>query len=159
MNREIFLASKMIKFEEGLRLKPYYCSEGFPTIGWGELLGKKGEALPDITWTEEQAENALNDKILKGVSELSTNKGTKPAWDSLGDDTDRKAILISMWYQLGITNLAAFKDTLKSIVEKDFKKTAEEMLDSDVARRVAYKRWKRQSTAMEKGDVLSTYKF
>lgn len=158
MNRELLLAKNIIKFEEGLRLKPYYCSLGFPTIGYGELIGKKGDPLPDIEWSEDQAEVALNSKLLTAVKELSSNKVTEVIWKSLQEDTDRKAILISMWYQLGIKKLSGFVNTISAIQKKDWVKAKEEMLNSEAARETP-KRWKRQSTAMESGDVLSTYKF
>lgn len=159
VNREIFLASNVIKYEEGLRLVPYYCTEGYPTIGWGEVIGKQHDPLPDIVWTIDQAQQALDKKLTIAIKELSTNKVTKPVWVSLGDDTDRKSILISMWYQLGIDRLSGFKNTLAAILEKDWQKASDEMLDSKVARSTAIKRWKRQSNAMLTGDVLSTYKF
>lgn len=158
MSREIFLAVRVIKAEEGFRAKPYYCTEGFPTIGWGEVIGAKGEPLPDIVWSVEQAQEALDKKLVLAVKELSTNKILKPVWESLAEDSDRRAILISMWYQLGVGGVSKFSQMIKAILDKDWKKAAEEMMDSDVARRVAPKRWKRQSTAMLAGDVLSTYK-
>jgi lysozyme len=155
--REIFLAHKILRIEEGLRLKPYYDTLGFPTIGYGELLGKKHAPLPDIVWTEDQALLALNKHLEKAVIELSKNKETKDAWEALKDDPDRKAILISMWYQLGIDGLGNFVRTLSNIVKGDFETVAVEMLESLAARQTP-KRWKRQAAAMLSGNVVSTYK-
>lgn len=156
MNRELVLAERVIKFEEGLRLAPYYCTEGYPTIGFGEKIGEKGEPLPHITWTEDQAYAALKSKLDKSLVELAKNKETKAAFESLANDSDRKAILISMWYQLGIARLSGFKDTLKAVVDKDWELASKEMLDSLAARQTP-KRWKRQSSAMLSGDVVSSY--
>ncbi len=158
MSRELVLAEKIIKLEEGLRLKPYYCTEGYPTIGYGEKIGEKNDPLPDITWTEDQAYEAFMNKLKFSLVELSKNKETKAVFESLAEDTDRKSILISMWYQLGIKRLSGFKNTLKAIAEKDWQKASDAMLDSLAARQTP-KRWKRQSTALLVGDVLSTYKF
>ena len=157
MSRELNLAEKIIKFEEGLRLKPYYCTERYPTIGYGERLGGLGDPLPDITWTEEQSQEALNKKLTKSLVELSKNKETKSAFEALAEDSDRKSILISMWYQLGIDKLSGFKDTLKAISNKDWELAKKEMLDSLAARQTP-KRWKRQAEAMLTGNVFTTYK-
>lgn len=156
MNRELVLAEKVVKFEEGLRLKPYYCSEGYPTIGFGEKIGEKNSLLPDLIWTEDQAYAALLDKLNKSVTELSKNKETKAVWESLSGDSDRRAILISMWYQLGITKLSGFKNTLKAILDKDWNKAKDEMLDSLAARQTP-KRWVRQSNAIMSGNIISSY--
>ena len=156
MSRELFLVVKVIKFEEGLRLKPYYDHLGFPTIGYGELIGKKGDPLPDITWTEQQANEALDKKLKQAYKELPASKVTKAAWASLEGDTDRLAIFISLWYQLGLSRLEGFKSALEAIATKDWNKASEEMLNSLAARQTP-KRWKRQSKAMLTGDVLGTY--
>lgn len=156
MSRELILAERVIKFEEGLRLKPYYCTEGYPTIGFGEKVGEKGQPLPNITWTEDQAYKALLDKLATSLTELSKSKDTKAAFEALVDDSDRKAILISMWYQLGIDRLADFKNTLKAFAAKDWEAVSAGMLDSLAARQTP-KRWKRQAAAIISGDVVSSY--
>lgn len=155
-SKEILLADKVIKFEEGVRLEPYYDTLGYPTIGFGELIGKKGDPLPNIKWTQEQALSALENKLKIALTEMSKDKVLKPVWESLEKDFDRKAILISMWYQLGIKRLSGFTNTLKAIVAEDWVRASEEMLDSDAAR-VSMNRWKRQSKAMLTGDVISSY--
>ena len=54
-----------IKRFEGLRLKPYLCSSGKPTIGYGSTFYPNGRrvTLLDIPITEGQAENLLADTI------------------------------------------------------------------------------------------------
>jgi lysozyme len=154
-NTEVSLAKKVIQFEEGFRSKPYYCTKGYPTIGWGHVIGKKGDPLPDIEWTKEQALAALDKHLVIGVSELSKHKVIKDIYSALNDD--RQAILISMWYQLGIGKLAGFNNTLKALGSSNFDLAAKEMLDSQVARECV-KRWHRQSKAMSSGSVASSYK-
>lgn len=156
MSRELVLAERIIKFEEGLRLKPYYCTEGYPTIGYGEKIGEKGDPLPNVTWTEDQAHQAFMNKLEVSLVELSKNKDTKAAFDSLAEDADRKAILISLWYQLGIARLVGFKKVLKAISDKDWNTASAEMLNSLAARQTP-KRWKRQAAAIILGDVVSSY--
>ena len=54
-----------IKRFEGLRLKPYLCSAGKPTIGYGSTFYPNGRrvTLLDIPITEGQAEKLLADTI------------------------------------------------------------------------------------------------
>jgi lysozyme len=151
----LLLAKKIIKFEEGFRAKPYYCTEGYPTIGWGQVVGEKNAPLPNIIWNEGQALNALEARLEEAIKELSSTKATKEAYNKLNDD--RKAILISMWYQLGITKLSGFKDTLKALEASKFDDAAKEMLDSKAAKKTP-KRWQRQSKAMLAGDISTIYK-
>lgn len=152
---EIELARKVIQFEEGFRSKPYYCTEGYPTIGWGFVLGKKGSPLPAITWTEKQALTSLEEHLITAVKELTKHKATKDIYPKLSND--RKAILISMWYQLGIGKLSGFNNTLKALGSSNFDLAAKEMLDSDVARKCS-KRWHRQSQAMKSGSLADSYR-
>lgn len=154
-DKELFLAKKIIQLEEGFRDKPYYCTEGYPTIGWGEVIGKKGDPLPDVVWSEAKSLEALTKKLNEAVRELSKTKAIKDIYSSL--NPDRKAILISMWYQLGIVKLCKFNNTLKALGSSNFNLAAKEMLDSDVARKCP-KRWLRQSKAMSSGSVASSYK-
>ncbi len=158
MSRDILFAKKIIQFEEGLRLLPYYDHLGFPTIGYGKLLGKKGDPLPDIKWTAEQAVADLDEKLKTALVELTKNKVTKDAWASLKDDDDRKAIVLSMWYQLGIDRLDDFKGTLAAIVDKNWEEVSKRMSNSLAAKQTP-KRWKRQTAAMLSGNVLNTYNF
>lgn len=55
MTAAIEISGRMLKKEEGFRAKPYLCSEGYPTIGYGEKIGDKYEALPNIETTEPEA--------------------------------------------------------------------------------------------------------
>ena len=54
-----------IKRFEGLRLKPYLCSAGKPTIGYGSTFYPNGSkvTLLDTPITEEQAEKLLADTL------------------------------------------------------------------------------------------------
>ena len=156
-NEHLALAEQVIKFEEGLSLVPYYCTEGYPTIGYGEKIGDKHEVLPELKWTTTQAQTALYTKLNSLATELSKGK-TKAAWDSLSKDIDRRAIMLSMAYQLGDGGLEGFVNTLKGIAEGKWDTASKEMLSSLAARQTP-KRWKRQAEAMFTGNVSKTYKF
>lgn len=124
------LAETILKAEEGLRLKPYYCSERIPTIGYGEVVGTKGSPLPNITTTKEKALDFLRNRI-KTVSEQLPKKFHK-AWSNCNDA--QKAILISMTYQLGLNGVSAFTKMWKALEIKDWTLAYKEMLDSKWAR-------------------------
>ena len=53
---------KLIKKFEGLSLKPYLCSAGIPTIGWGNTFyeNMKKVTLQDEAITEERADSLFN---------------------------------------------------------------------------------------------------
>lgn len=118
-----------LEFEEGLRLKPYKCSEGFTTIGIGHNLDAKGisQAVADLMYKEDEREAIGQAKTLvRDFNALSDN---------------RKIVLVSMVFQLGLRGVKAFKNTLAAINNKAFDLAAIEMLDS---------KWARQTNARAK---------
>ena len=58
-------AVDLIKHFEGLRLTPYLCSAGVPTIGYGSTFYEDGRkvSLQDPPITKERAEELLQFKI------------------------------------------------------------------------------------------------
>ena len=38
-------ATVLLEKEEGFRAKPYLCSEGYPTVGYGQRIGAKNQPL------------------------------------------------------------------------------------------------------------------
>lgn len=115
-------ASRVIKFEEGFRAKPYYCSEGYPTIGWGRVVGKKGDKLPDIL-TDTVAEEVFLQERIHRIHEQIPD-----ILEPLNDD--RRAILISMAYQLGVAGLRKFKKFLQALSRHDWAEAEVQMMDS-----------------------------
>lgn len=68
-------AARVVKPFEGLRLEPYLCSAGVPTIGYGATyyLGGKRVTLNDKPITEDEAETLLRYHLAKyelGVRKL-----------------------------------------------------------------------------------------
>lgn len=125
-------AELVIKAEEGLRLKPYYCSENVPTIGYGRVVGTKGSPLPNITTTKEEATKFLRERIQSIIPQLS--KKFPKAWGNCNEA--QKAILISMTYQLGLNGVSAFTKMWKALDNSDWLTATKEMKDS---------RWYRQT--------------
>lgn len=138
------LAIKILRRDEGLRLHPYHCSEGWLTIGYGEKLSNiKYVPLPAITTTKKDAEAFLSRRVDNIISQLESR--FKRQWASLSDV--RKAVLISMVYQLGWTGFLGFRKTILAIEASDFKTASAEMLNS-LAAKQAPNRWRRNSNMM-----------
>ena len=114
---------------EGLRLKPYRDSVGKLTVGVGRDLDdvglREGEAMflcfCDVAVVERELDARL------------------PWWRRL--DAPRRAVLIDMGFNMGVTGLCAFTDTLAAAKAGSFGDAAQSMLRSrwagQVGRRAA----------------------
>lgn len=119
----IQLAADLIKKHEGLRLKPYKCTAGKLTIGYGRNLEDNGIS-------EYESEVMLANDIQKCYAlcvKLSF-------WNKLNEI--RQAVILDMCYNLGFTRLQGFKKMLKALERQDYKVAAKEMLDSNWASQV-----------------------
>ena len=58
----------IIKSEEGFRVKPYYCTEGYPTIGYGRVIGAKGSELPNVSTDADNEQEWLLSELAKYYS-------------------------------------------------------------------------------------------
>ena len=138
------LAIRIIKKSEGWREKPYHCTQGFVTIGFGrKICDIKNAPLPAITTTKKAEETYLSNLVDNIISQLESR--FKRQWASLSDV--RKAVLISMVYQLGWTGFLGFRKTILAIEASDFKTASAEMLNS-LAAKQAPNRWRRNSNMM-----------
>ena len=90
---DIEIATPLIQKWEGLRLKPYYCSAGYPTIGWGHVVADISH--PPIT--REQADKWLEQDTAKAKLQLLT---ASPCL--VNTTAQRRAALISFVFNLGI---------------------------------------------------------
>ena len=106
---------KLIKKFEGLSLKPYLCSAGVPTIGWGNTFyeNMKKVTLQDETITEERADSLFNflvtTNFVNVVNRLVVVDINQNQFDAL----------VSFVYNLGSGNFE--KSTLlKKVNQEDF---------------------------------------
>lgn len=125
MKSELDIAVDQIKRDEGLRLHPYHCSEGVLTIGYGRSL-EKGI-------TEDEAELLLRNDLETATTD-ALQFSTPEVWTDL--NADRKAVLINMAFNLGITRLLKFKKFRSALHRHDYHEAANQMLDSRWARQV-----------------------
>lgn len=116
------LARKIIAAEEGWRDQPYYCSEGYPTIGYGFKLAGKGDPLPNFV-LPRAAGDAWLDALILSIEHTMAAKLTRL-------NAARSAVIVSMCYQLGIQGVLQFKRMWAAIDRQDWQSAADEMLDS-----------------------------
>ncbi len=110
---------------EGLRLKPYRCTAGRLTIGIGRNLDDCGISqsedyvmlINDIMNCEKQLQSKIPD-IYNGLDEV------------------RKSVLLNMCFNLGVSGLLGFKNTLEFIKAGDWERAANNMLVSRWAKQV-----------------------
>jgi lysozyme len=147
----------LIHFEEGWRSKPYICTEGYPTVGYGFKIGPKGAdiKLYQFSLPIEAGAAWLSSLLDNKRAEMMRDAGISSAMASC--DTARQAVLVSMAYQMGVVGLAGFKNTLKMISEKRWSEAATGMLNSRWAKQTPA-RAKRHALQMQTGIWAQEYK-
>ena len=123
-NKNMDLLKEQLKKHEGIRLKPYKCTANKTTIGVGRNIEDRGI-------TEDEAFYLLENDIKICVEELEKNYD----WFK-GLDDIRQCVLVNMCFNLGITRLKKFKNTMKHVEEGDYEKAALGMLNSRWAKQV-----------------------
>ena len=126
MNRDR-LKNNLVR-EEGLRLKPYKCTAGKLTIGVGRNIEDRGIS-------EATADQMLDEDITICIAELQANIS------NFNDHPDAvKETLVDLCFNLGISRLKKFKQTLRYIDEGletgSYTKAAVELMDSEYARQL-----------------------
>ena len=155
LNREILLAE--LKRDEGVRLKAYKDTVGKLTIGTGRNLDDVGLLASEIARgmtlssvkrfgvTMAQNDMMLDNDIDRTEADLDRKL---PWWRTL--DEVRQRVLVNMAFNLGITGLLGFKNTLALIKAGKFIQASENMLKSKWATQVG-QRAIRLATLMELG--------
>ena len=112
---------------EGLRLDLYQCTANANTIGVGHNLDAKGISAA-------VAALMLEEDILDAVVDLEKNiRGFVKLPEVVQE------ALVNLCFNMGIPRLMQFKKTLAYIQEGDYKKAANELLDSRYAHQVGYR--------------------
>ena len=124
---------------EGLELKPYQCTADKLTIGVGRNIEDRGI-------TEDEARYLLKNDIKIVEDELLEKKPVVAGLDSV-----RQRVLVDMGFNLGIPTLLKFQNMWAAIEDDDFKRAADEAMDSKWARQVG-RRAERLCQAMATGE-------
>lgn len=129
------LSTHLIKQGEGFRPDVYKDHRGNRTIGHGFNLDDPfiHRYLPPLTSsiTEEQSTNILG-KILDEYVGIARNYVGGDVFDKL--NTDQRAVLTDMAYNLGGPRLAKFQGLRKALLEGDYERAGAEIIDSHMHR-------------------------
>ncbi len=128
----------LIKAEEGCQRKPYRCTSGKLTIGWGRNLEDRGIS---------QAE--ADSLLANDLREISGQLAASLPWANTLDGV-RYAVLVSMAYQIGISGLLEFKNTLHAVFREAWDAAAKGMLGSKWAKQTP-RRARRHAVMMRTG--------
>lgn len=137
------LIEKLLIADEGYRRYPYTDTLGYLTIGIGRCIDqRKGAGI-----SPEEALFMLRRDIAERESDLVSYL----PWYA-GLDPVRKAVFLSMSFQLGIQGLLLFKTTLTFAERGDWESAAASMMRSKWATQTPL-RVSRLSRALVSGDV------
>lgn len=129
---------EMVARHEGFRSKPYRCTAGKLTIGYG-LNVEEGI-------TEPEAHMIMSMRL----KDLTKELGAKLPWFSHTDE-ERQGVLIDMAYQLGVGGLMKFKKFLVFCAREEWGSASVEMLDSKWAKSDSPNRAKELSHIIKSG--------
>lgn len=139
-----------IKDNEGLRLKPYKCTVGKLTIGYGRNLDDRGISDKEckLFFGEVLLPKVAIDRVCEGITQeqadimfnvdfdncLQICKHYFKDFELLNDN--QQTALLDMAFNLGISRLGGFKNMIKAVNTGDFELASVEMLDSRYANQV-----------------------
>lgn len=130
---------KLLKRDEGERLKPYRCTAGKLTIG-------VGRNLEDVGISKEESDYLLTNDISRVTVEISRHL----PWALKLDDA-RFSVILSMVFQMGMGGVKNFRKFLNALQMGDYTKASIEMMDSKWAQHDSPNRAKRLSEVMRTG--------
>lgn len=113
---------------EGLRLKPYKCTAGKTTIGYGRNLD-------DIGINKEEAD-MMFDRDWDNATDYAKRLCKENGIDYERLHKDRFYVLTDMCFNLGYVGTSKFKNMLSALKNGDYNTAANEMLDSLWAKQV-----------------------
>ncbi|MDH4235612.1 MAG: glycoside hydrolase family protein [Nitrospira sp.] len=113
-----------IKRHEGLRLKPYYCTAGKLTVGYGRNL-------EDVGVDADEAEGMLRNDLARVENECLH---VFPWFSELSEA--RQEVILNMCFNLGLAGLKKFTKFLKAVELGNYDTAADEMLESLWAKQV-----------------------
>lgn len=109
---------EMLKRHEGFRSKPYHCSAGKLTIGYGRNIEDNGISRCEATML-----------LLEDIDQATENVSSIfPYFNSYS--ADRQNSLINMVFNLGISRFRLFKKMILAIKKNDWAEAARQAKDS-----------------------------
>ena len=117
------IVENWLREEEGYKRFPYLDTEGILTIGYGRNL-------KDVGISPVEAEFLQRNSIRVAITEAKSF----PWFDDLSEL--RRAVIVDMLYNIGLPRFKSFKKMILAVINKDYRRTALEMLDSKWAKQV-----------------------
>ena len=145
----IDLVLEILMHEEGYREECYLCSEGYVTVGIGTRVYDKPVDTARgfcIQVSREAAEELARRDIERAISIIESNESKKRIFRGLDDN--RKAVLVSMAYQMGY-GVLKFENMWSAHRVSDWETAQLEALDSLWARQT-------RGRALRHSEVLLT---
>ena len=121
-----------LRRDEGVRYVPYRDTKGIPTTGVGHNL--QASPLPagwSYPLTDAQVDTLLQADLKNVYSDLNRSL---PWWTDLNDV--RQRVICNMCFNLGMSKLAGFRNTLTAIRQGQYRDAASGMLNSAWASQV-----------------------
>jgi lysozyme len=128
---------ELLKRDEGVRLFPYRDTVGKWTVGVGRNLSDVGLSVDEVEYL-----------LANDIKRIEADARQYPWFGAL--DATRKAVVLSMIFNLGPKGFAGFKNTIASIARGDYADAASRMLQSKWATQVG-NRAVRLAAAMRTG--------
>lgn len=114
---------EQLKRHEGFSAKPYKCTAGKTTIGYGRNLD-------DVGISNVEAELMLTNDVISVIAKL-TNLPTYNALDDV-----RRGAIVNMTFNIGFAGVMKFAKMWNCLALKDYHGASAEMLDSKWAAQV-----------------------
>lgn len=142
----------LLNYEEGYREKPYIDTEGYPTVACGIKIGPRNAPLSNYTFSvpREVGDVWLESFVSKTIGSMNSNPSIVAALKSCNEQ--RRDILVSMAYQMGVNGLSGFKNTLAMVAAGNFSGAASGMLSSAWAKQTP-NRASRHAEVMRTGEM------
>ena len=117
--------SDQLRIHEGVRTHFYRCTSGLATIGVGRCIEEGSLGLSD-----DEIDYLLENDIKRCKQEL-VSLSWFPDLDPVRQDA-----IVNLCFNLGLTRLMGFQNAMGAMAVGDYKKAADEFLDSRWAKQV-----------------------
>ena len=134
MNREAVF--KQLKIDEGVEYKVYLDHLGYPTFGVGHLVLKSDSEYGSEVGTpvsEERVAECFDKDLDTAIDECYQLYGPGTFNNFPGE---LQEILVNMMFNMGRPRLSKFKNFNTALIDQDWVKASEEMIDSAWYRQV-----------------------
>jgi lysozyme len=127
------LLKEMLRRHEGLRLKPYKCSAGAWTIGYGWNI--KANPLPSDVASMLNLTGQITKPVAERLLNISIESATRQAWDIFpgfgGFSENRQAALVDWIFNIGAGKALTFKKAMAAINMGEWGTAADELYLSE----------------------------